>query len=554
MKKIYLIALIALPGLAVAQAVSFTAQPLGSSASYNACAVDMNGDYLDDIVSVGTNQLKVFKQQAGGGFVLSTYAVTGLGVGNATPDWSIAAGDFDANGFCDLGIGNGSRVSFVKANANGTGYSLTVDPENIFSQRTNFIDIDNDGHLDFFACDDVDLSHSYRNDGNGSLVLDFTLMPSFPLAGNYATVWVDYDNDGDQDMFMAKCRGGAPITDPQRINVLYRNNADGTFTEVGAAAGVNDAKQSWSSAWADFDNDGDFDYILSNVSSPEGNDHSRFYTNNGNGTFTDIFATTGIADAIGSWEVMHGDFNNDGFEDFFWQNETASGKLYINNGNMTFTGQSIPASDVAVADLNHDGFLDLFRSGNSSNATIYYNNPNSNKWITLNLQGVESNRQGIGARVELYGSWGKQIREVRSGEGFSNMSTLNVHFGIGTATSITKVVVRWPSGTVDEILNPATNAALFVLEGSSPALGIGNPSAAKFSISPNPAKESVSFDFGTNAVTLASAQVFDLSGRKVLDVQAPAQQLSIKALSIGTYVLLLTDEGGKTYSQKFIKE
>ncbi|RZJ67806.1 MAG: T9SS type A sorting domain-containing protein [Flavobacterium sp.] len=547
MKKFYLIALFSLPVLAVAQAVSFTATPLGGTTSYNPCTVDMNGDYLDDIVSVATNQLKVFKQQPGGGFVLSTYAVSGLGVNSGTPDWSIAAGDFDANGFCDLGIGNGSRVSFVKANATGTGYTFTVDPENIFSQRTNFIDIDNDGNLDFFACDDVDLSHSYRNDGNGNLLLDWTLMPSFPLAGNYATVWIDYDNDGDQDMFMAKCRGGAPITDPQRINVLYRNNGNGTFTEVGAAAGVNDAKQSWSSAWADFDNDGDFDFVLSNVSSPEGNDHSRFYKNNGNGTFTDIFASTGIADEVGSWEIMHGDFNNDGWEDFIWQNETPTGKMYINNGNMTFTGQATPASDVAVADLNNDGFLDMFRS-----STIWYNNANANKWIKLHLQGVESNRQGIGARVEIYGAWGKQIREVRSGEGFSNMSSLNVHFGIGSATSITKVIIRWPSGIVDEILDPSTNAALFVLEGSSP-LAVVNPSVKAFSVSPNPVKDVMNFTF-TNQTDITSANVFDLSGRIVLSSTAQNQQIDMQKLTTGTYILQLMDAQGKFYSQKFIKE
>src|SRR6476620_3856864 len=103
------------------QTVSFTAQAFGAG-SYNPCAVDMNGDFLDDIVTIQSNQLTVYKQQASGGFVSTVYPLTGIGVGNATPDWSIAAGDFDDNGFNDLVLGNANRVSVVKANTAGSAY------------------------------------------------------------------------------------------------------------------------------------------------------------------------------------------------------------------------------------------------------------------------------------------------------------------------------------------------------------------------------------------------------------------------------------------------
>ncbi len=98
--------------------------------------------------------------------------------------------------------------------------------------------------------------------------------------------------------------------------------------------------------------------------------------------------------------------------------------------------------------------------------TIKYAIPNGNKWFALSLKGIESNSNGIGARVEIYGAWGKQIRDVRSGEGFEFMSTLNVHFGLGSATQINKVIIKWPSGKVDTILNPAINQYLNVVEGS----------------------------------------------------------------------------------------
>ncbi len=536
MKNYYSLFLLAIGLTASAQGITFSPTPFGGSSGI-CCAVDMNGDYLDDIVTVNGFNLVIYTQKAAGGFDTHTYSLPGL---QATPDWSIAAGDFDRNGFNDLVFGNSSRVSVIKANATGTGYTEIAYPQNIFTQRTNFIDINNDGNLDLWACHDVDESHPYRNDGAGNLVLDYTLFPTSNEGGNYATVWVDYDNDGDMDMYEAKCRGGAPVNDPKRINLLYRNNGDGTFTNVAPEAGVDDHAQSWSTAWADYDNDGDMDCMLSNIS-----DQNRLYRNNGDGTFTDVFATSGIATQVGSWEIQHADFNNDGFEDFFWQN---SKELYINNGNMTFTGYDIAVSEGGIGDFNNDGFMDI-----QSGSNVYYNSGNPNKWINIHLQGVQSNRNGIGARIELYGPWGKQIREIRSGEGFSHMSTLNAHFGIGTASFIEKAVIKWPSGVVDVVMNPTSNQNLFVLEGSSPELGTPQFSQSQFSLYPNPANEVVNFQFKNDQTQIVSAQVFDLNGKVVLATDTNDTKVNVKSLSTGTYILLLKDANGKLFSQKFLK-
>ena len=119
------------------------------------------------------------------------------------------------------------------------------------------------------------------------------------------------------------------------------------------------------------------------------------------------------------------------------------------------SGVGEQAAQIQAGDLNNDGFLDV-QNGNK----VYFNTPNANNWIKINLQGVISNRNGIGARVEIYGAWGKQIREIRSGHGFSHQSTLNAHFGIGTETQVTQVRVLWPSGQVDIINNPTINRLL----------------------------------------------------------------------------------------------
>lgn len=519
----------------VAPPVRFTEQTIETSS--NICnVVDMNGDYLDDIVTVQSNQMTVLTQLPSGGFTTRVHQLPNL---TTTPGWSITAGDYDKNGFNDLVFGGGSRLTVIKANANGTGYTEVRYPQSIFTQRANFIDINNDGHLDLFACHDVAQSHVYRNDGAGNLIFDIPFFPTLAVGGNYASIWTDYNNDGFQDMYLAKCRGGAPVGDPQRINLLYKNNGDGTFTEVGAAAGVNDGAQSWSTSIEDFDNDGDMDFLLSNIS-----DTNKLYRNNGDGTFTDVYANSGIAAQVGSWEIQAADFNNDGLIDFLWENGR---ELYINNGNLTFTGYDFPFGKGGIGDLNNDGFLDV-QIGNK----IYYNVPNENNWTKINLKGITSNSNGIGARVEIYGTWGKQIREIRSGSGFSQQSTLNAHFGIGTATSIEKIVVKWPSGIVDTVFNPNINQAVLIAESST--LGVAENELNFFRIYPNPVKDVLNIQLKDSQKSIETAKVYDLSGKLILEPNISQNNLNVQSLPVGTYILFLKNSLGEKFSQQFIKK
>ena len=517
--------------------ISFTT-PQQISISPIICNVaDMNGDFLDDITYVEGNQITILTQKTVGGFdtivmPLSTYVLT--------PDWSIAAGDFDRNGFNDLALGNGSRVTILKANETGTNFSIIAYPQSIFTQRTNFVDINNDGNLDLWACHDVAQSHAYKNDGIGNLNFDISLMPTLAIGGNYQSLWIDYDNDGDMDMYLSKCRGGAAVGDPQRINLLYKNNGDGTFSECGATAGVNDGSQSWSTAIEDFDNDGDLDILLSNIS-----DTNKFYLNNGDGTFTDIYATTGIDAQVGSWELQAADFNNDGFMDFIWQNGK---ELYLNNGDLTFSGYDINFNEGGIGDLNNDGFLDVQFAN-----YVYYNVPNGNNWVKINLKGITSNSNGIGARIEIYGAWGKQIREIRSGHGFSHMSSLNAYFGIGTATEITKIVVKWPSGIVDTLWNPTINSAIFIPESSTLNTVINNYTQ-NLTVYPNPTSNYLKIHWNQNENIANSATIYDVSGKKIKEEKITNNTVSVQNLQKGTYIIEIKNEKGKKYSCKFIKD
>ena len=511
----------------IAGLIPFTTAPLTGS-GYSKCIVDMNNDQLDDIVFVNGNSLDIHYQQVGGGFENTVY---NMGSVANDPSWSIAAGDLDGNGYNDLLFGGGSGASFIWANDDVTGYSETSSGEYIFSQRTNMIDINNDGHLDAFVCHDVDANVFYLNDGNNNMVYNQGGLGE--NGGNYGSVWIDYDNDCDMDMFIAKCGS-------DNIDQLHRNDGNGEFTPVAAAAGINDGSETWSSAWADYDNDGDMDCFIG--ASAGWNGLHKFYLNNGDGTFTNITEGSGF-DQVESMgiENLPGDFNNDGWVDILGLGST----FMINNGDMTFTASTSPFYGAPYGDLNNDGYLDFYSAG-----TIYYNSLEGNNWIKINTVGTESNRNGIGARITLTSAMGTQIRDVRSAEAFSSMQTLTAHFGIGTDVAIESIHVCWPSGIEDVIYNPDINSTITITEGLSAS--VNEKEELVLNVYPNPVVKTLTIS-GDNLTSNDQVRITDLNGSVVYQGSFGNGQIDVDKLAAGMYLI----EAGKGVSAKrasFIKE
>lgn len=512
--------------------IAFVSQTVATSGSAYA-AVDMNNDGYDDVVSVTQTNIRIHHQQPDGSLVMTDYPTTSA---DYTPSWSMAAGDIDGNGFLDLLYGGGSGVTFMYANAAGTAFAEVSGPQYVFSQRSNFVDINSDGNLDAFVCHDVQPTVYYINDGTGNLTFQQGGLGDTPDGGNYGSIWIDYNNDHLIDLFIAKCRGGQQV--PASVDQLHRNNGDGTFTDVAAEMNLADYQQSWSGAWGDYDMDGDMDVMIGASSMTQGG--HKLMRNDGT-TFTDVTIGSGFDVFTGTtieW-VAH-DFDNDGWIDILG----AGSVIHFNNGDMTFTPMTVNASSGPIADLNNDGFLDVVNGG-----TIRINTGNNNHWLRVNLHGTLSNANGIGARVEITSPLGTQIRDVKSGDGFRYMSFLGAHFGLGQDELVDQIIVYWPSGVVDVVENVAVDGAIEITESLPTAL---NPAPSDlYTFGPNPTSGQLILG-GPGMGKRATALVIDATGKTVHRQVVEGTLVDVSALSPGSYILQIVGEAG-LWQQRFTR-
>ncbi len=482
-----LLAITLVPGIVLGQSFTRTSGVLSkSNAKSGGCVgiADMDGDGYDDLILLDQSKyLYIDYQQPNGTFTLKSYGQV------SSQQWGMTVGDVNGDGHKDFfsGASSGSP-NFLQITGRGQSAPwTTLAGGSIFMQCTNMADINNDGHLDIYANNDVGAPKIWMNDGNGNMVytnyIDFSTTPYSDMSGNYGSIWIDVDNDGDLDLFIAKCRQGVnDPTDPRRWNRLFINDGNYNFTDRTVEYGLDNRNQSWSADFGDIDNDGDLDLVITN--------HSRsmqLFLNDGTGHFTDATEGSGIAISAAFLQVKFVDLDNDGYLDLITSGNLGGSAEYYFHGNGDGTFTSMPnmlpepspmnLHTFAVGDMNRDGFIDIYAGYGSSyvspsitrNDQLYLNNGNSNHFLAFNLRGKESNPDGVGARVTLYGPWGTQIREVRAGESYGIVCSFTCHFGLGAATMADSAIVRWPSGKVDKYFGLQADQWITVNEGETRA-------------------------------------------------------------------------------------
>ncbi|MGK0317809.1 MAG: hypothetical protein ACI86M_004055, partial [Saprospiraceae bacterium] len=439
--------------------------------------IDMNDDGLDDIVRLDEASDLYVEYQSQDGSVFETLTFGSITSSN---QWSMCIGDVDNNGTNEILSGGAyNGLTLVNSGMNGDTSMIGELPQSgsVFVQGSNFVDINNDGFLDVFACHDDGASYIWENDGAGNFEvntdwIDLSINGSLGenASGNYGSIWSDIDSDGDLDLYIAKCRQGVTDTaDDRRINKLYVNDGNGNYTEESEARGLAIGWQSWTADMQDINNDGFLDVFVTN------HDHqSQLLLNDGTGNFTEL-SNTGIdVSGLPIQGVMR-DFDNDGWVDVLVAGSTS--QLFLNNRDNTFT-EIVDAfatggmQSYALGDLNNDGYVDVFggyangfNNPSSEQDRVWINGGGDNNYLAVSLKGQISNQNGVGAWVEIYGEWGMQVREVRSGESYGIMNSTTQYFGIEQAETIDSIIVKWPSGLTQLEYNVSINSKVIILEG-----------------------------------------------------------------------------------------
>ena len=322
-------------------------------------------------------------------------------------------------------------------------------------------DFDRDGDLDAYA-DGI----LYRNDGS-DIFTDVTGAAGINPSGYLlSATWADTDNDLWPDLY---------ITNNSGNDYLYHNNGNGTFSDVTSAAGINNGGSGHGATWGDYDNDGDLDLFVAN----NNNEYSVLFRNNGDGTFTNVSEAAGLHDRQGNGTGANWlDYDLDGWLDVFVVNRDDRNRLYHNNGNGTFTdyGSAIGAAynqdsdGSAVGDYDNDGDPDIFvvsgtwNWSNTPSRLLQNNLDHTNRhWLKVRLEGILSNHTGIGARVVVYTDGPLQTRLIAGSTGYMSQDAPEALFGLGNYTGIVGVIVYWPSGVMD-VRNVAVDQTIVIAE------------------------------------------------------------------------------------------
>jgi len=497
----------------------------------------VNGSRLEGYQGTEAPTNRLYRNSGSGKFVDVTkkagMALSGWGSG-------VCAGDVDNDGHQDLYVTYWGPNLFYRNRGDSTFEAVTTrsgvsGPSKQWSSGCTFLDYDRDGFLDLLVTSyqEFDLRTAplpgkasncewkgmpvfcgprglpfgsvtlYHNRGDFSFE-DVTASSGVgAVKGFYAftPVAADLNSDGWTDIYIA-C--------DSTPSIYFRNNRNGTFTDIAAEAGVAFSEHGFEQGGmgvgvGDFDNDGWLDLIKTNFAG----DYPNVYRNTGDGIFEDVVvrAGLGVNPQYVGWGVAFADFDNDALTDILQVNGHVYPELdlgtrktqesyrnprlvYRNLGNGRFEDVSFQAGDgiaqqkssrgAAFGDFDNDGDVDVLVMNMGDTPSLLRNDlSSSNHWIQLRLEGSKSNRSAIGATVRVETPGGIQTQSVLSQSSYVSQNDLRLHFGLGLATRVDRISVRWPSGATEQFPGVAANGQVLLVEGSGtskrmPGNGIKN--------------------------------------------------------------------------------
>lgn len=507
------------------------------SMSGGAAVFDCDGDGFLDAATVNGSSVENFKK--GGDLFITLYRQID-GEKSKTPKFEnitqaanltrkgwgmgVTAVDFDGDGILDIFV-TGFEGNAVYRGKGGCKYEDVTEKTGLkgigFQTGAAWADYDRDGDLDVFVPGYVSLDlnnlpvfgslktcyykairvqcgprglpgerdYFYRNKGDGTFeeIAEKIGVADKAKYFGLGVIFGDYDNDGWLDLFVAN--DSSP-------NYLYKNNRDGTFSDVSFAQGVSynasgDEQATMGVAFGDYNNDGNMDFFVTNFE----NEVNILYRNLGGKGFLDVSAESKVAQPskpFVGWGTSFVDFDNDGFFDLltanghvypqmeFLKTETVAGfrqplLLQRNLGNGKFEDVTkfsglqnlslYSGRGAAFGDFNNDGLIDALIVNLGAVPTVLLNtSENQNQSVTFKLIQNEKNKDAIGARINLKTDKRTMIQEVEAGASYLSQNDFRLHFGLGSGEKIQTVEVRWSNGKTETISGVLPNRILTVTQ------------------------------------------------------------------------------------------
>ena len=486
-----------------------------------ACALfaDFDNDGRQDLIVVRTNGPLLFVNQGDGKFHQRPDAFQFAQAPQGTFTGAAVA-DYDRDGWLDVyfclyiyyqgadqyrypspyyDAQNGPPNFLMRNQRNGTFRDVTAEAGlNQNNTRYSFCcgwsDYNRDGWPDLYVVNDFGRKNFYRNNGDGTFTDVAPQAGVEDVGAGMSVCWLDYDDDGAEDLYVADMwsAAGTRISTqavfqkdaPEEIRALYRKHArgnsllhatgKGTFQDTGAAAGVEMGRWAWSSDAWDFDHDGFPDLYIANgmVSGPSRDELNSFF-------WRQVVANSPVeAKPAQSYEKGWNAINELIRSDGTWSGYERN-VFYTNNRDGTFSDVSGAVGmdfledgrAFALADFNHDGRLEVFLKNRNSPQLRLLQNVMSNlaPSIVFRLRGSKSNRDAIGAVITVETTAGRQTRMLQAGSGFLSQHSKEVFFGLGDAKGTVRASIRWPNGLVQELRDLPLNHRVWVQEGTEPS-------------------------------------------------------------------------------------